>query len=104
MGQVIFNAVILSATYALIALGITLIFSIMNVLNFAHGQMYMIGGFAVYYVYGEYHLPFAIGLIVAAIGVGIIGVLFEVFLFRRVRRMATRERIRCSWQSVRRSS
>jgi len=81
----------LSASYAVIALGITLIFSIMNVLNFAHGQMFMIGGFAVYYVYGQYHLPFVIGLIVAAVGVGIIGVLFEMLFFRRVRRTAKRE-------------
>lgn len=91
MTQVLFNAIILSSTYALIALGITLIFSIMNVLNFAHGQMFMIGGFAVYYVYGQYHWPFALSLIVAALGVGLIGVLFEALFFRRVRRVARRE-------------
>lgn len=91
MTQVLLNAVILSSTYALIALGITLIFSIMNVLNFAHGQMYMIGGFAVYYVYGQYHWPFALGLVVAALGVGLIGVLFEALFFRRVRRISKRE-------------
>lgn len=91
MEQVLFNGVVLSSTYALIALGITLIFSIMNILNFAHGQMFMIGGFAVYYLYGEYHLPFAAGLLVATLGVGLIGVLFEVLLFRRVRRGTTRE-------------
>ena len=91
MTQILFNALILSATYALIALGITLIFSIMNVLNFAHGQMFMIGGFAVYYVYGVYHWPFALGLVVAAVGVGLIGVVFEVVFFRRVRRIARRE-------------
>jgi len=91
MTQVLLNAVILSSTYALIALGITLIFSIMNVLNFAHGQMYMIGGFVVYYVYGQYHWPFALGLVVAALGVGLIGVVFEAVFFRRVRRIAKRE-------------
>ena len=63
----------------------------MNILNFAHGQMFMIGGFAVYYVYGQYRLPFVIGLMVAAIGVGLVGVLFEMLLFRRVRRSARRE-------------
>jgi branched-chain amino acid transport system permease protein len=91
MTQVLVNAVILSSTYALIALGITLIFSIMNVLNFAHGQMFMIGGFAVYYVYGQYHLPFALGLAVAALGVGVIGIIFEALFFRRIKRMAKRE-------------
>ena len=91
MEQVLFNGLLLSATYAVIALGVTLIFSIMNILNFAHGQMFMIGGFVVYYVYGQYHFPFAVGLIVATVGVGLIGVLFEVLLFRRVRRTAKRE-------------
>ena len=58
MEQVLVNGVVLSANYALIALGITLIFSIMSLLNFAHGQMFMIGGFMVYYVYGLWGLPY----------------------------------------------
>ena len=50
MEQMLVNGVVLAVNYALIALGITLIFSIMNILNFAHGQMFMIGGFVVYYL------------------------------------------------------
>ena len=91
MEQAFFDGIVLSATYALIALGITLIFSIMSILNFAHGQMFMIGGFAVYYVYGQWHLPFVLGLLVAALGVGAIGVAFDVLFFRRMRRRAVRE-------------
>ena len=91
MEQVIVNGVVLSATYALIALGLTLIFGIMGVLNFAHGQMFMIGGFMTYYVYGVFGLPFLLALPVAALVVGAIGVVFEVFFFRRVLRVATRE-------------
>ena len=45
MTQVIVNGLYLGAQYALIALGLTLIFALMNVLNFAHGQMYVFGGF-----------------------------------------------------------
>ena len=92
MEQVLVNGVVLSANYALIALGITLIFSIMSVLNFAHGQMFMIGGFIVYYVYGLWGLPYGLGLLAAALVVGLIGVVFEQFFFRRVQRVATRER------------
>jgi branched-chain amino acid transport system permease protein len=91
MEQILINGLVLSANYALIALGITLIFSIMNLLNFAHGQMFMIGGFMVYYVYGVWDLPYVAGLLTAAIVVGLIGVLFEVVFFRRVVRVATRE-------------
>jgi branched-chain amino acid transport system permease protein len=91
MEQILINGLVLSANYALIALGITLIFSIMNLLNFAHGQMFMIGGFMVYYVYGVWDLPYVVGLLTAAVVAGLIGVVFEVVFFRRVVRIATRE-------------
>ena len=45
------NGLVVGMTYALIALGLTIIFSIMNVVNFAHGQLYMFGGFIVYPAY-----------------------------------------------------
>jgi branched-chain amino acid transport system permease protein len=91
MEQIIVNGTVLSATYALIALGITLIFSIMNLLNFAHGQILMIGGFMVYYVYGVFGLPYALALLVAAAVTALIGFGFEVLFFRRVVKVATRE-------------
>jgi branched-chain amino acid transport system permease protein len=77
--------------YALIALGITLIFSIMNILNFAHGQMFMVGAFVVYYVYGVYHLNYFVSLVAVVIVLGVIGYCFETFFFRRIRKIATRE-------------
>ena len=58
MEQVIINGLYLGAQYALIALGLTLIFALMNVLNFAHGQMYVLGGFITYVIYGQLGLPF----------------------------------------------
>jgi branched-chain amino acid transport system permease protein len=91
MEQVLINGVVLSANYALIALGITLIFSILGILNFAHGQMLMIGGFMVYYVYAVFGLPYVLALATAAAVVGLIGVAFEVLFFRRVLRIANRE-------------
>lgn len=91
MEQILVNGTILAANYALIALGITLIFSIMNVLNFAHGQMFMFGGLLVYWAVAELGLPYPLALAAAAIAVGLIGMVFEVFLFRRVMRNSTRE-------------
>src|SRR5690606_29960241 len=58
MEQVIANGLYLGAQYALIALGLTLIFALMSVLNFAHGQMYVLGGFVTYTVYGQLGMPF----------------------------------------------
>lgn len=91
MDQILVNGAILAANYALIALGITIIFSIMSVLNFAHGQMFMLGGLLVYWLMVELGMPFAVGLALATLAVGLIGMLFEVFFFRRVIRTATRE-------------
>ncbi|MBB5221698.1 branched-chain amino acid transport system permease protein [Amaricoccus macauensis] len=91
MEQILVNGAILAANYALIALGITLIFSIMNVLNFAHGQMFMLGGLLVYWLVVQIGLPYAAALIGATIIVGVIGMAFEVFFFRQVMRNSTRE-------------
>jgi branched-chain amino acid transport system permease protein len=89
--QVIVNGLVLGLFYSLITIGLTLIFSIMGILNFAHGQMYMLGGFVIYYFYGKYHLNFFLALVVCVLILGIIGVIFDKFLFRRVLRMARRE-------------
>ena len=91
MTQVIVNGLYLGAQYALIALGLTLIFALMNVLNFAHGQMYVLGGFVTYTVYGQLKLPFVVALVASAVTVGIVGALFERFLFRTVIRRSLRD-------------
>ena len=91
MEQVIVNGLYLGAQYALIALGLTLIFALMNVLNFAHGQMYVIGGFMVYEIYGRLHWPFVVALCAAAVTLAVIGGLLERFLFRTVIRRSLRE-------------
>lgn len=89
--QIIINGLISGMSYALIALGLTLIFSIMNILNFAHGQMYMLGSFIVYYFYARFKWNFFIALIVSILVLAVIGAFFEKFLFRRVLRVAKRD-------------
>lgn len=91
MEQVIANGLYLGAQYALIALGLTLIFGLMNVLNFAHGQMYVLGGFITYTVYGQLGLPFPIAVICSGLTLAIIGGFMERYLFRTVIRRSHRE-------------
>lgn len=91
MLQVLINGAVLGAVYALIALGLTMVFSIMRVVNFAHGQMYMLGGFVVYYLYGQYEWPFYLALPAAALLLAAIGVAFNRFFFQPVLATATRE-------------
>jgi branched-chain amino acid transport system permease protein len=90
MLQIITNGLMLGTSYALIALGLTLIFGIMNIVNFAHGQMYMIGSFVVYYLYGVYHWNFFLALLMCILVLAVIGAIFERFFFRRFQRLSTR--------------
>jgi branched-chain amino acid transport system permease protein len=91
MEQVIANGLYLGAQYALIALGLTLIFGLMNVLNFAHGQMYVLGGFISYTVYGQLGLPFPVAVLASGVTLAVIGALMERYLFRTVIRRSHRE-------------
>ena len=91
MEQILANGLYLGAQYALMALGLTLIFSLMNVLNFAHGQMYVFGGFVTYTVVAQWGMPFIVGLFASALILAIMGALIEVFLFRPVIRRSKRD-------------
>ncbi len=91
MEQIIANGLYLGAQYALIALGLTLIFSLMNVLNFAHGQMYVFGGFVTYTVVVQLGLPFIVGLFASAIVLAVMGAAIEKFLFAPVVRRSKRD-------------
>jgi branched-chain amino acid transport system permease protein len=91
MEQILANGLYLGAQYALIALGLTLIFSLMNVLNFAHGQMYVLGGFVTYTAVTQFELPFVVGLILSAVVLAAIGAVVEKFLFRPVIQKSRRE-------------
>ncbi len=91
MEQVLVNGVYLGAQYALIALGLTLIFALMNVLNFAHGQLYVLGGFVTYSVYGQFGLPYVVALLATAASLAVVGALLERLLFRPVIKRSVRE-------------
>jgi branched-chain amino acid transport system permease protein len=91
MEQVLVNGAILAMNYALIALGLTLIFAIMGVLNFAHGQMYVLAGFVTYYVFTVLAMPYFVGLLAAVATLALVGFLFDKLFFRRVLRITARE-------------
>jgi len=85
IGQVILNGLVLGMTYALLSLGFTLTFSIMGVVNIAHGALFMLGGFVTYYLYGVYGLNYFLTLVIVIVALGGFGMLIERFLFRRLR-------------------
>ncbi len=84
--QALVNGVMLGLVYLLVALGLTLVFSIMEVINFAHGEFYMLGGFTAFYLFAQLGLNYFLTL-VAAIGlVGSLGWVVEKLIFRPFRR------------------
>ena len=83
--QTAVNGGILSVFYALMAIGFTLIFGIMGVINFAHGELYMVGAYVVWLAYAEGILPFPLAVIAGAGIVIAIGVAMERALFRPMR-------------------
>jgi branched-chain amino acid transport system permease protein len=82
LSQVFINGLSLSAIYVLVALGFTLLFGIMRVVNFAHGAFAMLGGYALYFLYGVYKLPYPIAIIGGALAVATFGLVFERLVFR----------------------
>src|SRR5262245_44809101 len=83
--QHLLNAVMLGGTYALLGIGLTLIFGIMRVVNFAHGELYAFGAYTVYLVAAAVGLNFFLGLVAAVIAGALLGALIEVVLLRPMR-------------------
>jgi len=82
--QIILNALFLTSLYALVSSGLTLVLGIARIVNFAHGALYMLGGYLAYYVFQQAGLPFPFALMLAVLGVGLFGIFLDRLLFRRL--------------------
>jgi branched-chain amino acid transport system permease protein len=83
--QHLVNGLVLGGTYALLGIGLTLIFGLMNVVNFAHGEFYTLGAYATFAALGLGGVPF-LGALALAILAGIaLGALMERVLLRPLR-------------------
>jgi branched-chain amino acid transport system permease protein len=78
----IIGALVLSSMYILVALGFALLLSIMGVLNFAHGAIYMVGGYICYQFAVEFGLNQWLSLLLSTLIMGAFGVLLERVCFR----------------------
>lgn len=77
--QQLVNGLFLGSIYALLALGYTMVYGIIGLINFAHGEVYMIGSFIGFYLINQLHLNFFIAMIISMIGAAILGVVVEFF-------------------------
>jgi len=80
--EFLLNGLVLGALYVLMALGLSIIFGMVGVINFAHGALFTLGAYTAYQVQGA--LGFAGALIVAPVLVGVLGMLIEATLLRRL--------------------
>jgi branched-chain amino acid transport system permease protein len=93
--QTIINGLTTGFLYALIALGYSMVYGVLKLLNFAHGDVYMVGAYIGYFVIQWFGGPTALSIpvpllvaimfIVAALGTGVLGVLIERFAYRPLR-------------------
>lgn len=75
----------LGALYAMVAAGLALMFGVVRLINFAHGEFYMLGGFVAYYVFAVGGLNYIATLALAVVLVGLGGVVAERLVFRHLR-------------------
>lgn len=83
--QQLVNGISLGSIYALIALGYTMVYGIIKLINFAHGDVFMIGAFVGFYAITRWDLGFFSALILAMVVTAILGVLIERIAYKRLR-------------------
>lgn len=83
--NVVVNSILISALYALVAVGFTLIFGVGGVLNLAHGANITVGAFAAYYAVSVFDLGLAAGVVAAVLAPGLFSAALYSGMIRRVR-------------------
>ncbi|HYB74112.1 MAG TPA: branched-chain amino acid ABC transporter permease [Candidatus Sulfotelmatobacter sp.] len=73
LAQHIVNGLVQGALYALVAVGLTLVYGILEVINFAHGELYMLGAFALYLLFAWAHLPYGPALLLTVLALAGVG-------------------------------
>lgn len=85
-GQQLFNGLVTGSTYALIALGYTMVYGVLQLINFAHGEIYMVGAFTGLLLVTQANLPFPLALLLAMAITALLGVTIEFIAYRPLRR------------------
>jgi branched-chain amino acid transport system permease protein len=75
----------IGSIYILMALGLTLMFGMMHIINFAHGAVYMLGAFVIYYVFFQSGVPYFAAFLLAMILLGAFGYVIERGIYRPIK-------------------
>jgi branched-chain amino acid transport system permease protein len=85
----VINGAVLASIYVLFSLGLTLSWGTLNVLNLAHGAVFMFAGFTAYLITKHFELPLAPLILICMVIAGLITVILELVAFREIRRRAS---------------
>jgi branched-chain amino acid transport system permease protein len=88
--DILIGGILRGGLYVLMAMGLSLVFGVMKIPNFAHGEFYMIGAYLCYYSL-SWGLPILVALMVAALGAFVIGALIERITFFPLRQRTQRD-------------
>lgn len=83
--QQLVNGISLGSIYALIALGYTMVYGIIKLINFAHGDVFMLGAFVGFYAIVRWEMNFILALLIAMIFCAVVGVIIERVAYKRLR-------------------
>ncbi|WP_230530052.1 branched-chain amino acid ABC transporter permease [Microvirga roseola] len=83
--QQLLNGLTLGSVYALVALGLTLVYGILHIPNFAHGALYMVGAYVAFYLVGAAGANYWVAMLGAAAFVALLAVLSDRLVFHRLR-------------------
>lgn len=85
LAQTGLNALYAASYIALVAVGLVLIFGVMQIINFAHGELFMAGAYVIVALYAGFEFPFIIAVALGLVFVGCLGLVMERVLFRPLR-------------------
>lgn len=83
--QQLINGLSLGSIYALIALGYTMVYGIINLINFAHGDIYMLGAYIGFAATTYFHVGFIPAILISMVGCGFIGIVVEKAAYKPIR-------------------
>jgi branched-chain amino acid transport system permease protein len=79
------NALSLGSLYGLIAVGYTMVYGILRLINFAHGDIFMLGAYFVFFMTVQYRVPWLLGVLIAILGTTACGLLVDRIAYRPLR-------------------
>ena len=83
------NGISLGSVYAIIALGYTMVYGIAKMLNFAHGDVIMVGAYVCFFATGQFGLPPLVGVLLAMVVCTVLGMVIERLAYKPLRQSAS---------------